>query len=111
MAAGATILTEKMRAALRISSTNEKITEEIEDCIAACKADLVNDGIKVVNETDALIVRAITLYCKAEFGFNNNADKFRQSYDTLKMRLALSGEYNTAPQVSETDTDSGESEV
>ncbi len=111
MAADATTLTEKMRAALRISSTSAKITEEIEDCIGACKADLRNDGVKVINETDKLIVRAITLYCKAEFGFNNNAEKFRQSYDTLKMRLALSGEYNTVPQVSETDTDSGESEV
>ena len=109
MAADAT--TEKMRAALRISSTSAKITEEIEDCIGACKADLRNDGVKVINETDKLIVRAITLYCKAEFDFNNNAEKFRQSYDTLKMRLALSGEYNTVPQVSETDTDSGESEV
>lgn len=111
MAATATTLTEKMRAALRISSTSEKITEEINDCIAACKADLKNDGIKAINETDELIIRAITLYCKAEFGFNNSADKFRQSYDTLKMRLALSGEYNEVAQVSETDTDSTESEV
>ena len=46
MAANATTLTEKMRAALRISSTSEKITEEINDCIAACKADLANDGVK-----------------------------------------------------------------
>ena len=78
MAADATTLTEKMRAALRISSTSAKITEEIEDCIGACKADLRNDGVKVINETDKLIVRAITLYCKAEFDFNNNAEKFRQ---------------------------------
>jgi hypothetical protein len=111
MAANATTLTEKMRAALRISSISEKITEEINDCIAACKADLKNDGVKVDDETDELIVRAITLYCKAEFGYNDKADKFRQSYDTLKMRLALSQEYNgdAAPQVSETDT--GESEA
>lgn len=106
-----TTLTEKIRAALRISSTSEKITEEINDCIEACKADLKNDGVKALDETDKLIIRAITLYCKAEFGFNNNSDKFRQSYDTLKMRLALSVEYNTVPQVSETDTDSGESEA
>ena len=111
MAADATTLTEKMRAALRISSTSAKITEEIEDCIAACKADLKNDGVKAIDETDKLIIRAITLYCKAEFGYNNNAEKFRKSYDTLKMRLAMSREYNTAPQVSETDTDSGESEA
>ena len=57
-----------MRAALRISSTSEKITEEINDCIAACKADMKNDGVKVIKETDGLIIRAITLYCKAEFG-------------------------------------------
>ena len=99
MAAYTTTLTEKMRAALRISSTSEKITEE------------KNDGVKVIKETDELIIRAITLYCKAEFGFNNNAEQFRKSYDALKMRLALSVEYNTAPEVSETDTDGAESEV
>ena len=48
MAAYTTTLTEKMRAALRISSTSKKITEEINDCIAACKADLKNDGVKVI---------------------------------------------------------------
>ena len=48
MAADTTTLTEKMRAALRISSTSEKITEEINDCIAACKADMKNDGVKVI---------------------------------------------------------------
>lgn len=106
MAANATTLTEKMRAALRISSTSEKITEEINDCIASCKADLKNDGVKRIEETDELIIRAIKLYCKAEFGNSNNAEKFKQSYETLKMRLSLSQEYNTAP-VSETDTESG----
>ena len=111
MAADTTTLTEKMRAALRISSTSEKITEEINDCIAACKADMKNDGVKVIRETDGLIIRAITLYCKAEFGFNNAAEQFRKSYDALKMRLSLSAEYNTAPQVSETDTNSTESGV
>lgn len=109
--ADTTTLTEKMRAALRISSTSEKITEEINDCIAACKADMKNDGVKVIKETDGLIIRAITLYCKAEFGFNNAAEQFRKSYDALKMRLSLSAEYNTAPQVSETDTNSTESGV
>lgn len=107
MAADATTLTEKMRAALRISNTSAKITEEIEDCIAACKADLANDGVKVIDEKDALVKRAITLYCKAEFGYNDKAEEFRKSYDMLKARLSMSKEYNTAPAspVSETDTD------
>ena len=109
MAADATTLTEKMRTALRISSASAKITEEIEDCVAACKADLVNDGVKVISEGDALIKRAITLYCKAEFGYNGKAENFRQSYDLLKARLSMSKEYNTVPPMSETDTAGGES--
>lgn len=113
MAANATTLTEKMRAALRISSTSEKITEEIEDCIAACMADLKNDGIKRLDETDELIIRAVTLYCKAEFGYHDKAAQFRQSYDTLKMRLAMSMEYNeetaAVPDVSVSDTAGEES--
>ena len=67
MAADTTSLTEKMRAALRISSTSEKITEEINDCIAACKADMKNDGVKVIKETDGLIITptAQKVGCKA----------------------------------------------
>ena len=42
---------------------------------------------------------------------DNAAEQFRKSYDALKMRLSLSAEYNTAPQVSETDTNSTESGV
>lgn len=78
MAANATTLTEKMRAALRISSTSEKITEEINDCIAACKADLANDGVKRIDEKDGLIIRAVTLYCKAEFGIYKQCGKIQK---------------------------------
>lgn len=88
-----TTLTEKMRAALRISSTSAKITEEIEDCIAACKLDLRDVGVKKIDETDALIVRAITLYCKAEFGYSDKSEQFWKSYECLKTHLSLSGEY------------------
>ena len=84
MAAYTTTLTEKMRAALRISSTSEKITEEINDCIAACKADLKNDGVKVIKETDELIIRAITLYCKAEFGLTTMRDNSESHTTHLK---------------------------
>ena len=61
MAADTTTLTEKMRAALRISSTSEKITEEINDCIAACKADMKNDGVKVIKETDCIARQSLVL--------------------------------------------------
>lgn len=103
----ATILTEKMRNAIRISSKAEPITEEINDCIEACKRDLQQVGVKNLDESDALIIRAITIYCKAEFGYSDKAQQFRQSYDSLKLALSLMEEYQTASE-QEGAADSGE---
>lgn len=99
----ATTLTEKMRAALRISNTGEAITAEINDVIEACKADLAAVGVETIDETDALIIRAITLFCRAEFNFNGKGDQYRESYDLQKMSLSLDMDYNGG-RVSETDT-------
>ena len=99
----ATMLIEQMRAALRISSTSEAITEEIRDTIEACKLDLRAAGVVRIDETDALIARAIRLYCRADFNFNGKGAEYRQSYDAQKMSLSLDGDYNVA--VSESDTE------
>lgn len=101
----ATILIEKMRAALRISSTADVITTEIQDIIEACKADLQKVGVKNIDESDPLIVRAITLYTKAEFGFNDKSEQFRKSYDILKAELSLDSDYNTAATINEVAED------
>ena len=94
----ATKLTETIRAALRISSQAQSITDEINDCIEACKRDLQQVGVNNLDESDALIKRAITIYCKAEFGFSEKAQQFRQSYDSLKVALSLMEEYQKAPE-------------
>lgn len=94
----ATILTEKMRNAIRISSKAEPITEEINDCIEACKRDLQQVGVNNLDESDPLIIRAITIYCKAEFGYSEKAQQFRQSYDSLKLALSLMEDYQKAPE-------------
>lgn len=91
----ATVLTNKIRDALRISSQAEAITNEINDCIEACKRDLQQVGVVNLDESDALIIRAITIYCKAEFGYSEKAQQFRQSYDSLKLALSLMDEYTT----------------
>ena len=94
----ATVLVDKMRDALRISSQAEAITNEIRDCIEACKRDLQQVGVVNLDESDALIIRAITIYCKAEFGYSEKAQQFRQSYDSLKLALSLMEEYTTKPE-------------
>lgn len=84
---------------LRISGND--LNTEITDLINAAKADLLLAGIltaKVNDDTDALIRRAVSVYCKANFGYDNvDADRFQKSYDLLKAHLSMAVDYNTEP--------------
>ena len=85
---------EKVKLALRIKATS--LDSEITDLIEACKIDLSISGIKVINDTDPIIQRAIIVYCKANFGLDNkDSEKYQLSYDMLKQSLALCSDYNT----------------
>jgi len=80
---------------LRISNTS--FDTEIQDLIEAAKADLILSGVlstKANDEADSLIKRAIIIYCKLNFGFENpDSDKLERAYNSLKNHLTLSQEY------------------
>lgn len=78
---------------LRISS--DKMDDELEQTINACKLDLQNSGVKNLNSTDPLIQQAVKLYCKSQFGYDDYAEKFSKAYEHLKAALSLSGDYNS----------------
>lgn len=88
---------ESVKKALRISQSNTAFDEEITDLIAAARNDLRIAGVlaaKTDDDTDPLIRRAVTVYCKANFGFDNpDAEKLQSSYIMLKAHLTLSQEY------------------
>jgi len=90
-------LLDDVKTALRFSGTS--LDTEIQDLIDAAKADLQLSGVhpsKII-DTDPLIKRAVVVYCKAHFGWDNpEADRFAQSYTMLKQHLALSAEYAEA---------------
>jgi hypothetical protein len=75
---------------LRITST--AFDDEITALIEACKADLSVSGVGAINEADPLIQRAVTLYCKANFGYSEDSEKFQKSYEFLKVSLCLAGD-------------------
>ena len=84
---------EKVKLALRIISN--KTDEDILDLIEACKIDLTTAGVKKIKEDDALIIQAIKLYCKANYGLDNkDSEKYLKAYEGLKISLSLCGEYN-----------------
>ncbi len=88
---------QDIKDALRVSGTS--LDTEIQDLIDAAKADLQLSGVhpsKII-DTDPLIKRAVVVYCKAHFGWDNpEADRFAQSYTMLKQHLTLSAEYTEA---------------
>jgi hypothetical protein len=82
-----------VKLALRITSAH--FDTEVTALIEACKLDLQLAGVTVIDESDPLIVRAVTLYAKANFGYDNaESEKFQKSYDLLKCSLSLAGDYN-----------------
>lgn len=96
---------DKVKGALRISASTTAFDDEINGLIAAGKADLRLVGIVVPEEAtpvegetavagDPLIERAVILYAKANFGFNDDSEKYQKAYDYLKCSLSLAGDYN-----------------
>jgi uncharacterized phage protein (predicted DNA packaging) len=84
---------QDIKDALRVNG--DELDDEILDLIEAAKADLLLSGVnkdKIV-DTDPLIKRAITVYCKAHFGYDDMGERFEQSYTSLKHHLTLSSEY------------------
>lgn len=84
-------LIDDVKLVLRVSGTAHDT--EIGDLIATASADLALSGVTVTT-TDSLIKRAISLYCKANFGYDNpEAERYQQCYDMLKAHLATSEDY------------------
>lgn len=77
--------------AVRTKADSSK--EEITDLAESCIKDLEIAGVYVTDPNDALCKNAIKLYCKGNFGYDEDAAKFRDAYAALKDAMALSGEY------------------
>lgn len=86
---------KKVKLALRISS--DSFDDELEDLIEAAKEDLFAGGVSdtALDSDSALISRAIVTYAKAHYGLANpDSDKYYESYQNMREKLALSGRHN-----------------
>lgn len=88
-------LLQKVKAALRLTTDDEGINEEVQTLIAAAKADLLSTGIGL--ENDPLFELAVMIYCKANFGFDNpEAERFFDAYESIKHKMMNTAEYRDA---------------
>lgn len=89
-------LLDDVKLALRVDGNDANT--EINDLISAAEDDLELSGITpaLIVTTDPLIKRLITLYCKANFGYEDPAyaAKFLEAYLSLRNHLVMSGDYS-----------------
>ena len=85
------MLLDKVKLALRI--TTQAFDSEITDLIAAALADLGLAGVIVDDETDPLIIRAVTTYCRVNFGQPDDYDRLKSAYDEQKAQLRTATGY------------------
>jgi len=85
----------------RIRTSSTASDGELTDLINAARDDLVLGGVLPVwalDESDALIKKAIMTYVKGEYGLDNeDSEKYRASYHDQKVALTLSSKYTEAP--------------
>ena len=63
--------------------------EEIQDLIDSALLDLGIAGVENLDTTDALILRAVTTYCKMNFRNPADYDKLLESYNMQKAQLGM----------------------
>lgn len=83
----------KIKLDLRIA--HSAMDPDIQDNIDACSLDLERVGVVVSggNELDPLILKAVKLYCRWQYNFENQGDRYMQAYKKLRNALSLSGNY------------------
>lgn len=88
---------DDVRAYLRIDASDISFDGEIQDLINAVQTELTDVGVDptlVSSATDPLIKKAITTYCKANFGYDtDNAEAFQSAYEKIKVYLMNSVTY------------------
>lgn len=83
-----------VEARLWIRKSSDIFDDEIVQTMNSCLLDLKNAGVQKLDTDDALIKQALKLYLKAQFGYEEDSEKFARSYEHLKSSLSLSGDYN-----------------
>lgn len=87
-------IVRKVKSALRISTNNEGILEEVRDVVVECIEDLKRSGAPI-NLDDPLILKACKCYAKAFFGYDENSTKYEESYIQIKRDLAVRSGYSS----------------
>ena len=81
----------KIKLSMRIIT--ELFDGELYDLIDAAMLDLGIAGVSNTALTDALVLRAVTTYCRLNFGQPDDYERLKASYDEQKAQLRTATNY------------------
>ncbi|MDE6903115.1 MAG: hypothetical protein K2P22_10285 [Lachnospiraceae bacterium] len=84
------IKAEQVRKKMRIS--HSCMDDDIDSNIKAARLDMSRVGINPEVD-DALVDKAVELYCKAQFDYLGKGEQFRQNYEELRDSMSMAEEY------------------
>jgi len=85
----AALIADLMKA---VRATSDVAKAEVDDLANAALLDMNMRGVYPV-ELDGLVKQAIKLYCKSNYGYDKDTDRFQKAYEALVASMALSGDY------------------
>lgn len=80
------------KTALRI--THDRLNDDIQSNVEACKKDMERVGIAKTDDTDPLIHKVIELFLKWQYNFMGEGEKYERAYKEMRDGLSLCGEYH-----------------
>lgn len=84
---------EQVKLALRLK--NSAYDAEITALIAAAQATMAASGISADHDSDPMYQAAVTAYCKAHFGMENeDGDRWNEIFRGIVEHMSLCGLYN-----------------
>lgn len=81
---------EQIRKKMRIS--HARMDDDITDNIETARLDMGRVGINL-DKDDALMDKAVELYCKAQFDYLGKGEQFLEHYESLRDAMSMAGEY------------------
>lgn len=85
-----------------VGATDTYFDDQVNDAILSAIADMKRNAVIIPNEEitvadtlgDPLLDRAVILYCRSEFNYDGEAERYRKAYDYILCSLSLSEGYH-----------------
>lgn len=85
----------KVKVAVGYSGSDADLEEELTDLINECVSDLIPASVSSdsIDLSDPLILKAVKVYCRLNFGQPDDYDRLKLAYDELKAQLGMDSRF------------------